>query len=74
MQASAKQEEMLSTEDNNRSKNAANIMNSDEKSHTSPPASIPAIIEAENADEEHHYIVGWRLYLLTFRYSIAEIN
>lgn len=44
------------------------------KSHHESPTHTFSITQAENVEDERHYIIGWRLYLLTFRFSCTEVN
>ena len=36
------------------------------------PTQVPAVTQAENVEDEREYIVGWRLYLLTIRFTCTE--
>ena len=36
------------------------------------PAQVSVVTQAENVEDERDYIVGWRLYLLTFRFTRTE--
>ena len=46
----------------------------EKRSHHESPTHTSAIIQAENVEDERHYIIGWRLHLLTFRFLCTEAD
>ena len=49
-----------------------NILDHEKKSCYELPTQVSVITQAENVENERDYIVGWRLYLLTFRFTCTE--
>ena len=54
--------------------NTTDILDHEKKSHHESPTHTSAIIEAENVEDERYYIIGWRLHLLTSRFSCTQAD
>ena len=48
------------------------LLDCEQKSCSEFPTQVSAVIQAENVEDEREYIVGWRLYLLTSRFTCTE--
>ena len=48
------------------------VLDLEKKSCYESPTQVSAIAQVENVDDQRDYIVGWRLYLLTFRLTSIE--
>lgn len=50
------------------SRGTTNVLDPEKKSHDEPSTRTSVNLRVEDNEEERHYIIGWRLHLLTFRY------
>ena len=50
------------------------LLDSEKKSCSEFPTQVSVVTQAENVEDEREYIVGWRLYLLTLRFTCTEVS
>lgn len=48
------------------------LLEQEKKSCSESPTQVSTIAQVESDEDEREYIVGWRLYLLTFRFTFTE--